>query len=111
MQILPWLFGLATAFWFGLMARKSGRSAIGWAVGGGLFGLVTSTFVMGLSHAVFIPESQRDYMIFQVKEFLATALILGVMGWLITASIHHQPATLWRKVTQKTAKSPTNTGR
>lgn len=110
MQIVPWLFCIATALWFGFLARRAHRGVIAWAVAGGLFGLVASTFVMGVNHAVFIPKSERDYMIFRIEEFVTTALIIGVVGWLLTAGLHHQPVRLCRAIKQKFDK-PQNTKR
>jgi hypothetical protein len=85
---LPWLFAALTAAWFGWMAHRADRTSVLWAVGGGAFGLVVSTLMLGLGHASSIPFSAQDRTNIQIKWILVAAAIIGAIGWLLTASLH-----------------------
>jgi len=85
---IPWPVVAATATWFGVMAHKSGKNRIVWAVGGGILGLVVTTIVMGLAQATFIPFDSEEIIPFRAKVAgLAVFLVLCV-GWLFTGSLH-----------------------
>jgi len=87
MQMLPWSFSLATAIWFGMMARRAGRNWVPWALGGALFALVTTTVILGVSQAAFIPLSHGAVVRFRIKTVAAACLIVGFLGWLLTLSL------------------------
>jgi len=95
--VIPWPVALATAAWFGVMAYRSGKNCVLWAIGGGLLGLVVTTIVLGLGQATFIPYSTEEITPFRLKmTALAVVLVLGV-GWLFTGSLHrHLLASLKR---------------
>jgi len=83
-------FGAAAAVWFGLMARRADRAWLGWALGGGIFGLAASTVVLGVLHAQFLPVSQAAYVHFRIRSFLEAFLVVLVFGWLLTLSVHRR---------------------
>ncbi len=95
---VPWLLALATALWFALMARKAGRSWFGWALGGGLFALVTATLTLGLAQAAFIPISTEAYISWRAKSIGAAILLIVCLGWLFTLGLHRQHLVIWRAV-------------
>jgi hypothetical protein len=96
MTILPWLFFVATAFWFGRVAYRAGRNWGLWAVGGALLGLVVSTMTEGLAQATFIPLSDDAVVAFHVR-LVALALVnVGVLGWLFTFRLHRRHFVFWR---------------
>src|SRR5258707_13728807 len=85
---LPWLFAGLTAGWFGWMASRAGRSWALWAVGGAAFGLVASTVVIGLGKAGSIPYSEQQGSLDRFKWIAAAFLLIGAVGWLLTAGLH-----------------------
>ena len=94
---VPWIFAVLTSGWFGWMAYRAGRSWMIWAVGGAAFGLVGSTLVLGLGHASSIPFSEHQRRMDQLKWIAAAALLIALIGWLLTAGLHrlflHKKAT------------------
>ncbi len=89
-QTVPWAFSLATAVWFARMASRAERSWCLWGLMGGAFSLVSSTIILGMAEAVFIPTSHEAYIGFCLKAvFLALAVVAGV-GWCVSASLHAQ---------------------
>ena len=108
--VIPWPVALATAMWFGVMAYRSGKNSVLWAIGGGLLGLVVTTIVLGLGQATFMPFCTEAITPFRLKTAgLAILLVLGV-GWLFTGSLHrHLLASLKRApepVLEAPAKPP-----
>ena len=95
---LPWLMAALTAAWFGWMAHRMGRNSILWAVGGGFFGLVTSTLVIGLGHAMTIPFSDHARKLTETKWAIAAAMLIGAIGWMLTAGLHRHRQFLWQKL-------------
>lgn len=85
---MPWLFAVATAGWFGWMARRAGRSWALWAVGGGAFGLVVSTLMIGLGLAMSIPYSEHQVASDAFKWIVVALLLVSGVGWLLTAGLH-----------------------
>jgi hypothetical protein len=94
---LPWLLAVLTAAWFAWLAHRMGRNLIIWAVGGGAFGLVTSTLVIGLGHATTIPFSEHERKVAEMKWAIAAAMLIGVIGWMLTAGLHRHRQFLWQK--------------
>ena len=92
----PWVFAIITAIWFGWMARRAGRSSTLWVVGGGAFALVISTLVVGLGHATSIPFSDHERIIQQAKWIAAAAIVVLILGWLLTSSLHRHHLLIWR---------------
>jgi len=90
MQTVPWAFALVTAVWFGMKARAAGRNWLGWALGGGVFALTATTFVLGVSQAAFIPLSQTAVVWFRIKSVAAAALMVGAVGCFLTRT-HRAP--------------------
>ena len=70
-----------------------------------MFGLVTSTVVLGLGQAVFMPFSHEAYVAFLLKVILGTILIIWLPGWFFTAGLHHQPLRLWLAIKRKLGKA------
>ncbi len=108
-----WVLALATALWFGLMALKAHRAWGLWAVAGGLFALVTTTIVLGLEEAAFIPFSSREAALFHWRAVGISILIILFFGWLFTAGLHqqHRPIgkafkTIAKKLKQLFAQKP-----
>jgi uncharacterized membrane protein YhhN len=97
----PWLFALGTAVWFGIMALRAGRSWFGWAIGGGVFALVVSTIVLGISNAMFLPVSHAASDAHQVKSAVVTLAVVVVLGWLVTMSLHRHPLRIWEAMNKQ----------
>ena len=98
--LIPWLLALATAVWFGLMARRAGRSWFLWAAGGGLFALAAATIVLGLGHSTAIPFSDRDRTRLQIEWTLTAIVVIAALGWLFTINLHRQHLALWERAKQ-----------
>jgi hypothetical protein len=92
---IPWIVAVITALWFGFMARQAERNWVLWGLGGGLFGLVTSTIVFGLGHASSIPFSEHERSALQAEWTVISVLLVAVVGWLLTLSLHRQHLLLW----------------
>jgi hypothetical protein len=103
---LPWVFAVLTAAWFGWMAARAGRSWALWAVGGGVFGLVVSTLMLGLGRAASIPYSSHDEHMDRLKWIVTAAVLILVIGWMLTSSLHQLHLTIWRRL--KTGSSQTS---
>lgn len=86
--VVPWPVAIATAIWFGIMAYKSGKNCVLWAIGGGLLGLVVTTIVMGLGQATFIPFFTGELMPFRLKVAGLAILLVFFVGWLFTGTLH-----------------------
>lgn len=95
---IPWIITIITTLWFGFMAHRGERNWVLWGLGGGLFALVTSTIVFGLGHASSIPFSDHERSSLQVKWSVISFLLVGIVGWLLTLSLHRQHLLLWRLV-------------
>ena len=93
---IPWVIGIITALWFGFMALRAERNWVLWGLGGGLFALVTSTIVFGLGHASSIPFSEHERSSLQVQWAVISILLVGIIGWLLTLSLHRQHLLLWK---------------
>jgi hypothetical protein len=85
---IPWFVAAATAAWFGVMAYKSGKSIVLWAIGGGLMGLVFTTIILGLSQATFIPFYSEQVAPFRLKAATLAVFVVAFAGWLFTGSLH-----------------------
>jgi|SRR6516162_6626565 hypothetical protein len=93
---IPWIITIITTLWFGFMALRAERNWVLWGLGGGLLALVTSTIVFGLGHASSIPFSEHERSTLQVKWSIISFLLVGIIGWLLTLSLHRQHLLLWR---------------
>jgi len=96
-SIVPWALAAATALWFGWMAGRSGRNWILWALGGGLFALVTATIIFGVGHASAIPFSDRERARLQDDWTLLSIAVIGVLGWLFTMPFHRHLFRWWER--------------
>jgi hypothetical protein len=67
LNTVPWCLAVVTAVWFGWMAQRAGRSWALWTCGGAVFGLVTSTFIIGINHAAAIPFDSAERMHLHLK--------------------------------------------
>lgn len=102
----PWILALITAIWFALMARRAQGNWVLWAIGGGLFALVTSTIIFGLGDAGSIPFSDHDRVVFHLKWTAISVVVIGVLGWLFTWGLHrHHQAQLPRESAGPASKS------
>src|SRR5690242_1354693 len=105
---VPWLFALVTAAWFWWMADRAHRTRTLWAVGGGAFGLVFSTLVLGLGRSRRMAFSEHQRSISDLKWELAAAVVIFIGGWIVTAGLHRYHLALWRKFRPgTTAPEPT----
>ena len=108
--LIPWPVAVATAIWFSVMANKSGKNCVLWAIGGGLLGLVVTTIVLGLGQATFIPFSTAEIAPFRLKMTALAILIVLFVGWLFTGTLHrHLLASLKQAAApapEAPAKSP-----
>jgi hypothetical protein len=85
---IPWPVAAATAAWFGVMAYKSGKSIVLWAIGGGLMGLVVTTIILGLGQATFLPFDSGQVAPFRLKAAALAVVLIACAGWLFTGSLH-----------------------
>jgi hypothetical protein len=99
MHQLPWLTSLGAAVWFGFMAYRAGRNWALWVVGGALFGLVTTTLILGVAQAAFIPLSHDALVRFHVLISMAAVLVVAALGWLFTLDLQR-----WRSDRHKDQK-------
>jgi hypothetical protein len=98
MRMIPWVLCTLTAVWFAWLAFRAGRGWLLWAIGGGLFALVTSTAVLGLGDAAYIPISHQAHLRFQLG-IVATACVLVILlGWVFTAHLHGQHRSIWAQI-------------
>jgi len=95
--LVPWPVAAATAVWFGVMAYKSGKNFVLWAIGGAVLGLVLTTLVMGLGQATFIPYHTGEIAIFRIKLAAVAVIIVVCAGWLFTGSLHRRLSSAWKK--------------
>ena len=86
--LIPWAVAAATAAWFGMMASRSGKSVVLWAIGGGLMGLVVTTIILGLGQATFIPFDTQEIAPFRIKVVGLAVLLVACVGWLFTGGLH-----------------------
>ena len=105
---IPWPVAIAAAVWFGVMAYRSGKNFVLWAIGGGLLGLVLTTIVLGLAQATFIPYSTAEIAPFRLKMALLAIILVLCVGWLFTGTLHrHLFAALKRAPTPPPPEAPT----
>jgi hypothetical protein len=93
----PWLFALLTAAWFWWMANRANRTRTLWAVGGGAFGLVISTLILGLGRARSLPISDQHRSVTQLKWAIVAAVVIIIAGWVLTSGLHRHHLALWRR--------------
>ena len=84
---IPWPVAVATAAWFGVMAYRSGKNMVLWAIGGGLMGLVVTTIILGLAQATFIPFFTQEVAPFRLKVVGLAVLLVACVGWLFTGGL------------------------
>jgi hypothetical protein len=89
-QSIPWLFSLATAVWFARMAYTADRNPCLWAVMGGAISLVSSTLILGVAEAVFIPTSHEACITYSLTAVLVALLGVVGVGWCVSSSLHAQ---------------------
>lgn len=102
--LIPWPVAVATAAWFGVMAYKARKSAVLWAIGGGLLGLVVTTIILGLAQATFIPFDSGQTAPFRLKVAVLAILLVGGAGWLFTGTLHRHLLAAWKR--RSTAPPP-----
>jgi hypothetical protein len=85
---IPWPVAAATAAWFGVMAYKSGKSIVLWAIGGGVMGLILTTIILGLGQATFIPFDTQAVAPYRIKIAGLAITIIACVGWLFTGGLH-----------------------
>jgi hypothetical protein len=89
-QTVPWAFSIATAIWFARMASRAERSWRLWGLMGGALSLVSSTIIVGMTQAVFIPTSHEAYIGFCLKSVFLTLIAVAGLGWCVSACLHAQ---------------------
>ena len=94
-NIVPWFFAAATAIWFAVMAARAHRGWVLWAIGGGLFALVVTTIVFGLSRATLIPISHETTVHVRIRAILLSLLLVLAFGWIFTNNLHGHLSKLW----------------
>ena len=110
---IPWLFGLLTAGWFGLMAQRVERNWVLWALAGGFFGLVTTTFVFGLGHAAAIPFSDHRKGVLHIEWTVLAGVLIAVFGGLFTIGLRRKngdAAAIGKAEPQLSEGPPANVG-
>ena len=107
-RVIPWCLGILTAAWFGWQASRAGRSRLGWCIGGGVFGLITTTIIFGLGEASVNPFSDAQRLTLRYEWAGLSALLILVFGWLFTMPLHRHHLALWKRVNPRSA-APTAT--
>ncbi len=87
MNAIPWLLSLATAIWFGLMARRAERSWLLWSIGGAVLALTVATILTGLLQAGFVPLSHEAIVSFRIESAAAAAVTVGALGLVVTLGL------------------------
>ena len=100
---IPWLLCIATAAWFAFMAFRAKDGIIGWAVAGAILGLLTSTIIMGLGHAAYIPMSEAAAQGFRIKSAFWSVIAILALGWIFSLSLHQHHLVLWRLLRRSSA--------
>lgn len=106
---IPWVIAIITSLWFGFMAHRAERNWVLWGLGGGLFALVTSTIIFGLGHASSTPFSEHERSTLQVEWAVISVLLVGIIGWLLTLSLHRQHLLLGRILRVDSGPTPAST--
>ncbi|HOX58577.1 MAG TPA: hypothetical protein P5205_16135 [Candidatus Paceibacterota bacterium] len=108
---IPWPVAAASAVWFGVMAYKSAKNFVLWAIGGGLLGLVLTTIVLGLGQSMFIPYYTAEIASFRLKLTILAVVLVGCVGWLFTGPLHRRLFKSWKQkaepLSDQAAKPPT----
>ena len=105
--MIPWPVAVVAAIWFGVMAHKSGKNRVVWAIGGGLLALVAATLVLGLGQATFIPFDSEEVIPFRVKAAVLAILLVVCLGWLFTGSLHQQLRASLKRTAAPAPEAPT----
>ena len=104
--MIPWLLCVATAAWFALMAFRAKQGIVAWTVAGAILGLVAATTIMGLGHAAKIPFSEAAAQSFKIKSALIAAIVIVVLGWLFSMSLHQHHLVFWRMAKRVSGQEP-----
>ncbi len=100
---IPWVLAGVNAVWFGLMARRAQGNWVLWALGGGVFALVTSTIIFGLGQASCIPFSDHERAVLHTQWTLLSIVVTAALGWLFTWGLHRH-----RILTTRESSPPAN---
>lgn len=101
-----WTLAFIAAICFAAMAHRAGKAWPIWAIAGGVFSLVTATFVLGVGRAAFIPLSADASTAFRLKSVAAAIVIIAALGWLLTRNLHGQHRPLWDAVRKLFRRKP-----
>ena len=88
--IWPYVIGLLAAICFGFMKFKIDQTWSLWAIGGGIFGLVTATIISGLANAVAVPNTDAVRNKDQLVGLVIAVIIIATVGFLLQASRHKE---------------------
>ena len=94
-NIAPWFFAAVTAIAFAVLASRARRGWGLWAIGGGLFALVVTTIVFGVSHATLIALSHETTVHVRIRAILLSFLLVLVFGWIFTNNLHGHLSNIW----------------
>jgi hypothetical protein len=103
---IPWPVVAATATWFCVMAHKSAKNRVVWAIGGGILGLVVTTIVIGLAQATFIPYYTDEIGPFRMKVAALAVFLVFCVGWLFTGSLHRHLLTSGKATEAQAPQAP-----
>ena len=81
-MVAPWIISIAAAAWFGLMGQKTRGQWFAWGLVGAIFALISSTMVLGVCEAAFIPISPDATEAFKFK-----SVVLAIVPTLLFGSI------------------------
>jgi len=79
-MIAPWIISLFTAIWYAWIGWKDNQNPYRWALQGFLFGLATSTLILGVCDASLIPRSYEEESYFKIKSLILSVLPMLVVG-------------------------------
>jgi hypothetical protein len=95
-MMAPWIISLLAATWFGWIGRKQGQNAFTWAWQGAFLALPSSTIVLGLCEASFIPMSHQQEVSFRFKSLILAVLPILIIGgiamWVLRQRSNKQSA-------------------
>ena len=101
----PFLYVIAvlSGLTFAAIAWRAGRGPVLWGISGSCYGLILSTCVVGLGHAIAVPYSEAV-----VSKNQMVSLIISVLLLVLTAAV--TMLSLRKREPVKVEKAPVSSG-